>query len=437
MERRSRSQRDTSARRDRARRGTAHQELADQDGTAGQIAPVPLRLRADRHPGREPHRRALLHRPIPRSRAGRSPVPVQPGLLCARRARPSRRLPKSCGAARPAAAGNAATAQVRRRIRAPRPHREELFRPDGRGAAAALRGLPRACCSPDRAGATPTPDPGRVRAADDAARVHAHGLRYTRHPRSGLPHQSEARGARRHSGRPPRRAGSQDHRVLRVGAHARAGARARSRDGRGDGVAYGVGAAAASARRDHAIQAGSGLPAVSVHRQRQRGAQSAGGERGGERRPAVEPRQARAAYRPRVAQEPDALGDRHQSRLRGFDRASNPASARAEAGIGRWCARRARRPFSSQDAVGSRGHDRADAGVDANDIRATHRLRGGSARGGAAASPRRARAADRGAHRLGRSDARSCRARRGWRDARGRGEAARGPGRRGTDCRGD
>ena len=72
VERRSRSQRDTSARRDRARRGTAHQELANQDGTAGQIAAVPLRLRADRYAGREPHRRALLDRPIPRSRAGRA-----------------------------------------------------------------------------------------------------------------------------------------------------------------------------------------------------------------------------------------------------------------------------------------------------------------------------------------------------------------------------
>ena len=45
------------ARHRRARRGAAHQELADQDRAAGQVAALALRLRADRHAGREPHRR--------------------------------------------------------------------------------------------------------------------------------------------------------------------------------------------------------------------------------------------------------------------------------------------------------------------------------------------------------------------------------------------
>ena len=66
--RRRRHQRDPASRRGRARRGAAHQELADQDGAAGEVAALALRLRADRHAGREPHRRALFDRPVPRSR---------------------------------------------------------------------------------------------------------------------------------------------------------------------------------------------------------------------------------------------------------------------------------------------------------------------------------------------------------------------------------
>ena len=143
--------------------------------------------------------------------------------------------------------------------------------------------------------------------------------------------------------RPARGARPQDHRVLRVGADAGAGARAGRRDGRRGGLAHRLGAAAAPPRRDRALQAGPGLPAVPLHRQRQRRAQPAGGERGGQRRPAVEPGEARAAHRPRLAQAPDPLGDGRQSRLRGLDRAPHAASARAQAGAGRRRARRAGR----------------------------------------------------------------------------------------------
>ena len=59
-----RYQSSSAARRGHSRRGAAHQELADQDRAGGQGAAVALRLRADRHAAREPHRRALLDRPV-------------------------------------------------------------------------------------------------------------------------------------------------------------------------------------------------------------------------------------------------------------------------------------------------------------------------------------------------------------------------------------
>ena len=91
---------DPAPRRGRARRGAAHQELADQDRAAGEVAALALCLRAHRHAGREPHRRALLDRAVPRPRAGRSAVPLQPRLLRARRARPAGRLQEPRRAAR-------------------------------------------------------------------------------------------------------------------------------------------------------------------------------------------------------------------------------------------------------------------------------------------------------------------------------------------------
>ena len=155
-------------------------------------------------------------------------------------------------------------------IRAARPHGEELFRADGRGAEAALRRLPRAGRHAHRQGAATAAAAGGVRPPADAARLHAHDLRHAGDPRPDLPDQPQARGAGRNPGRPAGGAGPQDHRVLGVGAHAGAGARARRRDGRGGGLAHRLGAAAAPSRRDHALQAGPGLPAVPLHRQRQR-----------------------------------------------------------------------------------------------------------------------------------------------------------------------
>ena len=86
----------------------------------------------------------------------------------------------------------------------------------------------------------------------------------------------------------------------------------------------------------------------------------------------------------------------------------------------------------AQDAVRPGRHDRAHAGDDAGGgaRRAAHPVAGGSRRRGAAASPRRAGAADRGAHRRRRPRPRAGRARPRRRGARGRGEAARGAPRR-------
>ena len=129
-------QRAAGARRRRARRGAAHQELADQDGAAGEVAALALRLRADRHADREPHRRALFDRAVSRPGAGRAAVPLQPRLLQARRARPAGRLQEPRRTARPRCAGDAPPPQVRRRGRTAGPHGEDLFRADGRGAGA-------------------------------------------------------------------------------------------------------------------------------------------------------------------------------------------------------------------------------------------------------------------------------------------------------------
>ena len=67
--RRRRHQRDSPARRRRAGRGAAHQELANQNSAPGEVAALALCVRADRHAGRKSHRRALFDRPVPRSRS--------------------------------------------------------------------------------------------------------------------------------------------------------------------------------------------------------------------------------------------------------------------------------------------------------------------------------------------------------------------------------
>ena len=81
------SSRRAPARRRDPRRGPAHQELADQDRERREEAPEQVRLRADRHAAREPHRRNLLDRPVPRPRSPGTAVPLQPGVLRAGRRR--------------------------------------------------------------------------------------------------------------------------------------------------------------------------------------------------------------------------------------------------------------------------------------------------------------------------------------------------------------
>ena len=115
VERRSRSQRDTSARRvvlDEAQRiknwqtKTARQVKSLRSPYAFVLTGTPVENRIDEL--------YSIVQYLDPELVG-SAVPVQPRLLRARRARPSGRLSKSCRAARPAAAGDAAPAQVRRR----------------------------------------------------------------------------------------------------------------------------------------------------------------------------------------------------------------------------------------------------------------------------------------------------------------------------------
>ncbi len=147
------------------------------------------------------------------------------------------------------------------------------------------------------------------------------------------------------------------------------------------GLAHGLGAAAAPARGDRPVQAGPGLPAVPVDRQRQRRTQSAGGERRGERRSAVESGQARAAHRAGLAQGPDARRSTvvnlvcEDSIEHGMLHLLG-----AQAGAGRRRARRPGRSRGAQDAVRARRHDRAHAGDDAGRRErcgAAHRCRAG------------------------------------------------------------
>ena len=87
--------RTAQARHRHPRRGAADQELAHQDGARGEVAGVAVCVRADRHADREPHRRDLFDRAVPRSRAAGSAVPLQPRFLRARRTRPADRLSRT------------------------------------------------------------------------------------------------------------------------------------------------------------------------------------------------------------------------------------------------------------------------------------------------------------------------------------------------------
>ena len=92
-------------------RSAAHQELADQDRERGEEARQPLRLRPHRHAAREPDRRGLLDRPVPGPRSSRPPVPIQPRVLRAGRARSADRVSQSRQAGRTGLLGHAPAAQ--------------------------------------------------------------------------------------------------------------------------------------------------------------------------------------------------------------------------------------------------------------------------------------------------------------------------------------
>ena len=109
-------------------------------------------------------------------------------------------LPESRRLARAPAAGAVAAAQGRCRSAIAGTHDQELFRADGRRAAAALRGLRSQGAASARRRPEAAADQGRIRPPAAAARLHAHDLRHARHSRSQVPAQPEARGARRHSG---------------------------------------------------------------------------------------------------------------------------------------------------------------------------------------------------------------------------------------------
>ena len=85
-----------------------------------------VRLRADRHARRKPHRRALFDRPVSRSRDFRAAVSLQSRFLRTRRARPARRLQKSRRTARPGRSGHAEAAQGRGREGAAGTHGQNL-----------------------------------------------------------------------------------------------------------------------------------------------------------------------------------------------------------------------------------------------------------------------------------------------------------------------
>ena len=200
--------------------------------------------------------------------------------------------------------------------------------------------------------------------------------------------------------RAARRAGAQDHHVLRMGADARDGARTRRRDGRR--VAWHTGSVPQQRRRAEIVRFKQD-PACRLFLSTDCGSvglnlqiASAVVNLDLPWNPAkLEQRIARAWRKDQTR-----VGDGRQSRLRGFDRASDSASPRSQAGAGRRRARRPRRSRSAQDAVRPGGHDRAHASDDAGagERRAAHPVAGRSRRRRAAASPWRAGPADRGPH---------------------------------------
>ena len=107
-------------------------------------------------------------------------------------------------------------------------------------------------------------------------------VRHTVHPGPGVPRVAEARRTRDHPDGPARRSRVEGHRVLGMGAHAGTGARTGPAHGVRFCVAHRIGAAGQAAGRDQAIQERPVVPAVPVNRFRQRRAEPAGGQRGGD-----------------------------------------------------------------------------------------------------------------------------------------------------------
>ena len=96
-------------------------------------------------------------------------------------------------------------------------------------------------------------------------------------------------------------------------------------------------------RRDPALQERPGLPRVPEHRLRRHRAQPAERQRRHQLRSPLEPGEARAAHRPRLAQAPDKAGHRHPSRLGRDHRAANDRDAQDKTGASRRRPRPARR----------------------------------------------------------------------------------------------
>ena len=89
-------------------------------------------------------------------------------------------------------------------------------------------------------------------------------------------------------------------------------------------------------RADRSLPRGPGLQGVPLDRRRRCRSEPPSCPARDQPGPAVEPGQARAANRARLAQGADARGDGRQPRRGGHDRARDGASARRQAGAGRW-----------------------------------------------------------------------------------------------------
>ena len=195
---------------------------------------------------------------------------------------------------------------------------------------------------------------GGIRPAAEVARLYAHAVRHALYPGSGLPRQPEAGRTGAPAPGYPGRAGTQDHRVLGMGADAGNGPGSGPRAGPGLRLAHG---SVPQDRRRAEIQRfkkDPRLPAVPVHRFGEPGTEPPGRQRGDQSGSAVEPGQAGTTDRTRLAQVSDPGGQCHQPGVRGLHRAPDAAPVVAEEGSGRRGSRWRRRPRGNSHAVGPR-----------------------------------------------------------------------------------